>query len=85
LFTVQAQNLRKYLNKHYRQVSKKMDVEVQALLNQYFHSLNSINNKGEPISKEFLVDPLIIRKDFQLEQLNAIHRKSTPRLSPDGH
>ena len=41
-----------------------MDVEIQAVLNQYFHSINNINNHMEPLAKDFSIDPLINQKAF---------------------
>lgn len=40
LFTVQAQQVRKFLMRKFYRVSSKLDPEVKTLLSQYFEALN---------------------------------------------
>lgn len=47
LFTVQAQQLRKFLNRKFGRVQSKLDPEVQTLLRQYLESLNRFRLGGE--------------------------------------
>ncbi|TNV72891.1 hypothetical protein FGO68_gene2426 [Halteria grandinella] len=92
LFTVQSQQLKKFLNRKYQKVLTKLDPEVQILLRQYLESLNRFR-LGEEIMETCqrlvevglsgeteMLEPFIAfvnNKDFQIAQLYSIHRQES--------
>jgi hypothetical protein len=92
LFTVQSQQLKKFLNRKYQRILPKLDHEVQLLLRQYLESLNRFR-LGEEVAEATTrtvevglfgetaqLEPFIAfvhNKDFQIAQLYNIHRQET--------